>query len=153
MHDEDSGSAQQGGWQPPEYVSPWLPASGSPQGGDGGNDTISYGGGPAYDASQEPTDGQGYQPAPGYGGYGPAGAYGPPGGQAGYGAPGGAGYGGPGYGGGAGYGGPSGPGGPGYGGPSGPGYGGPGYGPPGYGQNPWGGYGAPPPPPDRKSVV
>jgi S1-C subfamily serine protease len=145
MHDEDSGSAQQGGWQPPEYVSPWLPASGSPQGGDGGNDTISYRGGPAYDASQEPTDGQGYQPAPGYGGgYGPAGAYGPPGGPAGYGAPGGPGYGGPGYGGGpggAGYGGPSGPGGP--------GYGGPGYGPPGYGQNPWGGYGAPPPPPPR----
>ncbi len=37
-------------------------------------------------------------------------------------------------------------GGPGYGGP---GYGGSGYGPPGYGQNPWGGYGAPPPPPGR----
>ena len=57
MHDEDSGSAQQGGWQPPEYVSPWLPASGSPEGGEGANDTISYRGGPAYDAGQGPADG------------------------------------------------------------------------------------------------
>jgi S1-C subfamily serine protease len=152
MHDEDSGSAQQGGWQPPEYVSPWLPASGSPEGGEGANDTISYRGGPAYDAGQGPADGQGYPPPPGYGpgpagpGYeaGPAGpGYGPAYGSA---APSGgpAGYGGPGYGGPAGYGGP------GYGGgPGGPGYGGPGYGPPGYGQNPWGGYGSPPPPPPR----
>ena len=153
MHDEDSGSAQQGGWQPPEYVSPWLPPSGSPQGGD---DTISYRGGPAYDASEEPADGQGSPPVPGYGpgpaapgyggGYGSAGAYGGPagsgyGGPAYDGGPGGPGYGGPG--GGPGYGGP---GGAGYGGP---GYGPPGYGPPGYGQNPWGGYGAPPPPPPR----
>ena len=151
MHDEDSGSAQQGGWQPPEYVSPWLPASGSPQRDEGPNDTISYRGGPVYDASQGPADRPGYPAAPGYGqgqagpgygpGYGAAAGYGPgsggPGGPAG---PYGGGPGDPGYGGGPGYGGP------GYGGP---GYGGPGYGPPGYGQNPWGGYGAPPPPPGR----
>ena len=56
MHDEDSGSAQQGGWQPPEYVSPWLPVSGSPQGDEGANDTISYRGGPVYDASQGPAE-------------------------------------------------------------------------------------------------
>ena len=160
MHDEDSGSAQQGGWQPPEYVSPWLPPSGSPEEDDGANDTISYGREPGYDAGQGPADRPGYQAGPGYGagqagqagpgygtgqpgygpGYGAAAGYGPgsagPGGPAG---PYGGGQGDPGYGGsagGAGYGGP------GYGGP-----GGPGYGPPGYGQNPWGGYGAPPPPP------
>jgi S1-C subfamily serine protease len=133
MHDEDSGSAQQGGWQPPEYVSPWLPASGSPQGDEGGNDTISYRGGPVYDASQGPADGPGYPAGPGYG-PGQAGpGYGPGYGAAAHGA-------GP-----AGPGGPAGP----YGGPGGPGYGGPGYGPPGYGQNPWGGYGAPTPPPPR----
>jgi len=145
MHDEDSGSAQQGGWQPPEYVSPWLPPSGSPEGGEGANDTISFRGRPSYDAGQGPADGPRYPAGPGYGpgydpaGYGP-GAGGPAGpydGGPGYGGapggPGGPGYGGPGYGGGAGYGGP----------------GGPGYGPPGYGQNPWGGYGSPPPPPPR----
>jgi S1-C subfamily serine protease len=126
MQDEESGSAQQGGWQPPEYVSPWLPASSS---GDddatGSGDTVSFGGGPVYDAGQGPADGPGYSPPPGY----PAGP--------GYAAPG---YGpaAPGYGPGAGYG--AGPAGPGYG-------GGPGYAPPGYGQDPWGGYGAPPPPP------
>jgi len=141
MHDEDSGSAQQGGWQPPEYVSPWLPASGSLQRDEGANDTISYRGGPVYDAGQGPADRPGYPDAPGYGqgqagpgygpGYGAAAGYGP--GSAGPGGPAGP------YGGG--------PGDPGYGG--GPGYGGAGYGPPGYGQNPWGGYGAPPPPPGR----
>ena len=147
MHDEDSGSAQQGGWQPPEYVSPWLPASGSPEGGEGANDTISYRSGPSYDAGQRPADGPQYPAGPGYGpGYGPAGYGAEPGGPAGpYG-------GGPGYGGSPG--GPDGPDGPGYGGPGygGAGYGGPGgpgYGPPGYGQNPWGGYGSPPPPPPR----
>ena len=147
MHDEDTGSAQQGGWQPPEYVSPWLPASSSPQ-GDDANDTIAYRSGPGYESGQQPTDGRGYPAGPGYGGYAPA--------DPGYGAAG-SGYGpaGPGYGpayGGApgGSGGSDGPGygGPGYGQPGygGPGYGGPGYGQPGYGQNPWGGYGAPPPP-------
>ena len=145
MHDEDSGSAQQGGWQPPEYVSPWLPASGSPQRDEGANDTISYRGGPGYEAGPGPADRPGYPAGPGYGqgqagpgygpGYGAAAGYGPgaggPGGPTGpYGGPGD-----PGYGGRRGYGGP--------------GYGGSGYGPPGYGQNPWGGYGAPPPPPGR----
>jgi S1-C subfamily serine protease len=118
MQDEESGRAQQGGWQPPEYGSPWLPASSS--GNEvppGSGDTISFGQGPQ-------ASGPVYGPAhPSAGGAG----YPPPGYPAGYGGPAGAGYGGPGYGG--------------------PGYGGPGYGPPGYGQDPWGGYGAPPPPP------
>ena len=77
MHDEDSGSAQQGGWQPPEYVSPWLPASGSPEGSEGANDTISYGGGPDYDAGQGPSDQPGYQAGPGYGAGQPGPGYGP----------------------------------------------------------------------------
>jgi S1-C subfamily serine protease len=136
MHDEDSGSAQQGGWQPPEYVSPWLPPSGTPEGG-GQNDTISFRDAPAYEAGQGPADGGGYQPGPGYGpppGYGPAYGAAPGYGQPGQGGP---------YGGGQHY-----ASGPGYGAPGGPGGpGGPGYPPPGYGQNPWGGYGAPPPPP------
>jgi S1-C subfamily serine protease len=123
MQDEESGRAQQGGWQPPEYVSPWLPASSS--GNEvppGSGDTSSFGQGPQ-------ASGPVYGPAhPSAGGAG----YPPPGYPAGYRGPAGAGYGGPGSGG------------PGYGGP---GYGGPGYGPPGYGQDPWGGYGAPPPPP------
>ena len=150
MHDEDSGSAQQGGWQPPEYVSPWVPASSS-GGASGGGDTISFGGDSAYGADSGTAGGPGYAPGSGYGpgpGYG-AGPAGPTYGAASngpvYGA--GGGYGGPGYSG-PGYGGPE-YGGPGYGGGTGgPGYGGaPGYGPPGYGQDPWGGYGAPPPPP------
>lgn len=122
MHDDDSGNDQHGGWQPPEYVSPWLPAS-NPDDEDSGSasrgssagrgqpqqdgDTMSFGAGPGY--------GQGGYPPPGYP---------PPGyGQAGYGQPG---YGHPGYGQ--------------------SGYGG-GYGQPGYGQYPWSGYGTPPPPP------
>jgi S1-C subfamily serine protease len=131
MRDDDSGNDQPGGWQPPEYVSPWIPASnpddedsGSATPGDSagssqpqpGGDTISFGNGPAY--------GQGGYPPPGYPppGYGQPG-YGQPGyGQQGYGQPG---YGQPGYGQ--------------------PGYGG--YGQPGYGQYPWSGYGTPPPPP------
>ena len=132
MHDDESGNAQRGGWQPPEYVSPWIPASGpedqdasresgsgEPSGGEDGNDTIAFGGTPAYGPA-------GYPPP----GYAPPG-YAPPGyGQQGYGQQG---YGQPGYGQ-AGF--------------SQPGYGGPGYGQqPGYGQYPWGGYGAPPPPP------
>jgi S1-C subfamily serine protease len=118
MHDDESGNAQRGGWQPPEYVSPWIPVSGpadrgaghgsgsgEPPSNDGGDgDTIAFGGDPAY----------------GPGGYPPPG-YVPPG----YGQPG---YGQPGY--------------------AQPGYGEPGYGQqPDYGQYPWGGYGAPPPPP------
>jgi S1-C subfamily serine protease len=128
MHDDDSGNDQHSGWQPPEYVSPWTPAS-NPDEGDSGsasrdsstgseqpqqdNDTLSLGQGPGYGQG-------GYPPPPGYSppGYGQQG-YGQPGyGQQGYGQPG---YGQPGYG---------------------------GYGqPPGYGQYPWGGYGTPPPPP------
>jgi S1-C subfamily serine protease len=127
MHDDESGNAQRGGWQPPEYVSPWIPAtgpedqdagresgSGEPSSGEDDNDTIAFGGTPAYGPAGYPPPG--YVP-PGYG-------------QPGYGQPG---YGQPGYG------------------PAGfsqPGYGEPGYGQqPGYGQYPWGGYGAPPPPP------
>jgi S1-C subfamily serine protease len=120
MHD-DSGDDQHSSWQPPEYVSPWIPAS-NPDDEDSGNasrdsstrrgepqqggDTISF--------RNEPGYGQGGYPPPGYGqpGYG----------QPGYGQPG---YGQQGYGQG--------------------GYGG--YGQPGYGQYPWSGYGAPPPPP------
>ncbi len=137
MHDDESDGAQHGGWQPPEYVSPWIPASspdddesGSAPGGTqpgatgqagDGNDTISFGQdrGQAY--------GPGGYPPPGYPppGYGPQPDYGQPGyAQPGYGQPG---YGQPGYGQ--------------------AGYGQPGYGQPGYGQYPWGGYGAPPPPP------
>ncbi len=138
MQDNDSGSEQQGSWQPPEYVSPWTPAAGNVGAAAGSGDTISFGAGdiggqPEYAASGQPGYGQ-----PGYGqpGYGHA-AHADPG------------YGEPGYGGQPGYGQP------GYGQP---GYGQPGYGPPpqgGYGawsggdggQYPWGGYGPPPPPP------
>jgi S1-C subfamily serine protease len=127
MQDDESGSAQRGGWQPPEYVSPWIPAAGPedrdagrpsgsgepPSGEDSDGDTIAFGG-PAYGPAGYPPPG--YVP-PGYGQPG----YGQPGyGQAGFGQPG---YGQPGY-------------------------GEPGYGQqPGYPQYPWGGYGAPPPPP------
>jgi S1-C subfamily serine protease len=121
MHDDDSGNDQHGSWQPPEYVSPWIPAS-NPDDEDPGsasrdssagrgqsdqdNDTIAFGHGPGY--------GQGGYPPPGY----PPPGYGQPGyGQPGYGQPG---YGQSGYG---------------------------GYGQPGYGQYPWSGYGTPPPPP------
>ena len=121
MHDDDSGNDQPGSWQPPEYVSPWIPAS-KPDDEDSGsasrdssagrgqpdqdNDTIAFGNAPRY--------GQGGYPPPGY----PPPGYGQPGyGQPGYGQPG---YGQPGYG---------------------------GYGQPGYGQYPWSGYGTPPPPP------
>jgi S1-C subfamily serine protease len=126
MHDDESGNAQRGGWQPPEYVSPWIPASGpedqaaghqagsgEPSGDEDNNDTIAFGGPPAYGPA-------GYPPP----------SYAPPG----YVPPG---YGQPGYGQ-AGF--------------SQPGYGEPGYGQqPGYGQYPWGGYGAPPPPPPPRS--
>jgi S1-C subfamily serine protease len=136
MHDDESGNAQRGGWQPPEYVSPWFPVSGPedqdagrasgssepPSGADSDGDTIAFGSDPAYGPGGYPPPG--YAP-PGYGqpGYGQPG-YGQPGyGQAGYGQPG---YGQPGYGQ--------------------AGFGQPGYGQPGYGQYAWSGYGAPPPP-------
>ena len=89
MHDDDSGNDQPGSWQPPEYVSPWIPASnpddedsgsasrgssagsGQPQRGD---QTAAFGNGPGY--------GQGGYPPPGY----PPPGYGQPGyGQSGYG--------------------------------------------------------------------
>src|ERR1700730_6143888 len=107
MHDDESGNAQRGGWQPPEYVSPWIPASGpedqaaghqagsgEPSGGEDNNDTIAFGGTPAYGPAGYPPPG--YVP-PGYGqqGYVPPG-YGQPGyGQAGFSQPG---YGDPRYG-------------------------------------------------------
>src|SRR5215472_13917285 len=34
MRDNDSGSEQRSGWEPPEYVSPWAPGSSATQGGD-----------------------------------------------------------------------------------------------------------------------
>ena len=117
MHDDDSGNDQHGSWQPPEYVSPWIPAS-NPDDADSGSasrdssaesgqphqggDTISFGNNPAYGQGGYPPPG--YPPPPGYG-------------QPGYGQPG---YGQPGY---------------------------AGYGQPGYGHYPWSGYGTPPPPP------
>jgi S1-C subfamily serine protease len=146
MHDDDSGSAQHGGWQPPEYVSPWIPAaspddkasgrasqSSGPQDsppagsapagtGAGEGDTVAFGRGPDY--------GQGGYPPPGY----PPPVYG----QQEYGQP-------------AGYPQSPGYGQPGYGQPryEQPDYDQPGYGqqPPGYGAYPWTGYGTPPPPP------
>ena len=144
MHD-DTGSAQQGGWQPPEYVSPWIPAS-SPEDKDPGGSPRSSDSAPAGGKAGE-DDTLAFGPAAGYshGGYpppeAPQQAYGQPGyGQPGYGQqP-------PGYGQGSGYGQP-GYGQPGYGQHN---FGQPGYGqqPPGYGDYPWGGgYGAPPPPP------
>jgi len=48
MQDNDSGSGQRGSWQPPEYVSPWIPASdadsasGADSSPDSG-DTIAFG--------------------------------------------------------------------------------------------------------------
>jgi S1-C subfamily serine protease len=101
MHDDDSGSAQQSGWQPPEYVSPWIPVSSSRDEPQGDNNTISFGAGQAYGPGpgygQEP----GYaQPGGGQPGYGQPPGYGPPGyGQQGYGQPGYGGYGQPPWGG------------------------------------------------------
>jgi S1-C subfamily serine protease len=174
MQDNDSGSEQQGGWQPPEYVSPWMPGSDASDGpGDEpSGDTIAFGRGDSADAGAgdrpeypaagtpgapgAPASGTPGQPGYGQPGHGyPHGAYGQPGyGQPGYGQPGygQGGYGQPGYGQ------------PGYGQP---GYGQPGYGQPGYGQQAygqppggyggwgggsggqyqWGAYGSPPPPP------
>jgi S1-C subfamily serine protease len=93
MHDDDSGNDQPGSWQPPEYVSPWIPAS-NPDNEDSGNasrdssadsggsqqgDTMAFGNGPAYGQGGYPPPGY---PQPGYGqpGYGQSGygGYGPP---------------------------------------------------------------------------
>ncbi|HEX4396111.1 MAG TPA: trypsin-like peptidase domain-containing protein [Trebonia sp.] len=145
MQDNDSGSEQQGSWQPPEYVSPWSEASGGGAASDAenaSNDTIAFGPGDQAGHAESPAPGASGAPTqPHYGqpGYGQPG-YGQPGyGQQGYGH---AAYGQPGYGG------------PGY-----AAYGQPGYGEQGYNQPPqggygawgggpgWGGYGSPPPPP------
>jgi S1-C subfamily serine protease len=148
QHDDDRGDAQPGGWQPPEYVSPWISAS-RPEGGDSGGasrpdePTVSQSpvsqspvsqyragepgsGEPGSRAGGEQTAAFGPGAAAGDGGY-PVPAYPAPG----YGQP--HGYGQQGYGQ------------PGYGQQS---FGQPGYGQqPPYGQYPWGGYNAPPPPP------
>src|ERR1700760_4764550 len=123
QHDDDRGDAQPGGWQPPEYVSPWISAS-RPEGGDPGGASQpdeSRAGDPGRGEvsgrpAGEPTAAFGPGAAPGDGGYPPP-AYPAPGfGQQ------------PGYGQ--------------------PGYGQPGYGQqPPYGQYPWGGDSTPPPPP------
>jgi S1-C subfamily serine protease len=154
MQDNDSGSEQRGSWQPPEYVSPWVPTSGAgdAQGADDASesgDTISFGSddfarpGSQYSQPeyQRPWFGQPRNEQQGYGqqGYGQPGAYGQQGyGQHSYGQPGAygqqGGYGQPGaYGQQGGYGQPAQGG---YGAWSG------GQG----GQYPWGGYGTPPPP-------
>jgi S1-C subfamily serine protease len=159
MQDNDSGSDQQHGWQPPEYVSPWTTESGTSGAGSAdsanSNDTISFGADDSsragrYDPPTEPEytqpgsgqQGSGQQGSgqPGYGqqGSGQQG-YGQPGyGQSAYGQPGYGqqGYGQPGYG-------QQGYGQPGYGQSAyGQGYGQQGYGQPGYGQPYQGGYGA-----------
>ncbi|HUN34992.1 MAG TPA: trypsin-like peptidase domain-containing protein [Trebonia sp.] len=158
MRDNDSGSEQRSGWEPPEYVSPWAPASSAarasedaePGSGtpDAGN-TVPLGQrsapepGPAAGGYDQPA---GYGGGPGVGYGQPAGGYGPPSG--GYAQP-------------SGFGQPAGSYGPpggGYDQPTGgfgqPGFGQPGFGQPagggwngGSGQDPWGfGYGTPPPP-------
>ena len=160
MQENDNGSEQQSGWQPPEYVSPWISESGTASddvSSAGTNDTVSFG--PSDDSGEA-----GYTPAAQQPGYGQPG-YGQPGyGQPGYGQP--PSYGQPGYA-------QPGPGQPGYGQPPSygqpsygqPGNSQPGYGQPGYGawsggpggpggptdpggQGPWGygGYGTPTPP-------
>jgi S1-C subfamily serine protease len=149
MQDNDSGSEQQHGWQPPEYVSPWTSESGA--GSAESNDTISFGADDSaranrYDPPTQPEYTQQGSGQPGYGqeGYGQPG-YGQPGyGQQGYGQPGygqsayGQGYGQQGYG-------QQGYGQQGYGQPYQGGYGA-WSGGPGGGQQPWGAYGTPPPP-------
>src|SRR6266851_282368 len=69
MHDDDSGKDQHGSWQPPEYVSPWIPAS-NPDEGDSGSasrDSSAGSGQPEQDS-----DTVSFRNAPGYGqpGYG-----------------------------------------------------------------------------------
>jgi S1-C subfamily serine protease len=118
MHDDDSGNDQPGSWQPPEYVSPWIPAS-NPDDEDSGSASRGSSAGSGQPQQGDQTAAFGNGPGYGQGGYPPPG-YPPPGyGQPGYGQPG---YGQSGYGGGYGQ-------------------------PPGYGQYPWSGYGTPPPPP------
>jgi S1-C subfamily serine protease len=163
MQDNDSGSEQQHGWQPPEYVSPWTTESGAGSAdSENSNDTISFGADDSAKAGRydPPTQPEYTQQGSGQAGYGQQ-SYGQPGyGQPGYGqsAYGQQGYGQRGYGQ-PGYGQPE------YGQPEygQQGYGQPGYGQQGYGQpyqggygawsggpsggqHPWGAYGTPPPP-------
>src|ERR1700757_5253509 len=87
---DDSGS----GWQPPEYVSPWIPAS-NPNDEDSGSTSQDASAGSSQPHQDESTRSFGSGPGYGQGGYPPPG-YPPPGyGQPGYGQPG---YGQPGYG-------------------------------------------------------
>ena len=60
MQDNDNGSGQQGSWQPPEYVSPWIAESGAASSEPGYQE-------PGYQPGPQP----GYQsgPQPGYQGY------------------------------------------------------------------------------------
>jgi S1-C subfamily serine protease len=101
MHDDDPGNDQRSGWQPPEYVSPWIPASNPDDEGSGNapRDSSAEGGRPPRDgdtmAFGNPAYGPGGYPPPGY----PPPGYGQPGyGHPGYGQPGYGGYGPPGYG-------------------------------------------------------
>jgi S1-C subfamily serine protease len=118
MHDDESGNDQRSGWQPPEYVSPWIPAS-NPDDEDSGSASRDSSTGSGRPQQGDATLSLGKDPAYGEGGYPPPGYPPPSYGQHGYGQPG---YGQSGYGGGYGQ-------------------------PPGYGQYPWSGYGTPPPPP------
>jgi S1-C subfamily serine protease len=88
MQDNDNGSEQQGSWQPPEYVSPWIADGSSPQESQPGYGQPGHG---------QPGHGQPGYSQPGYSqpGYGQPGQGQPSYGQPGYGQPG---YGQPGYG-------------------------------------------------------
>ena len=60
MQDNDSGSEQQGSWQPPEYVSPWSEASGGNADDDAenaSNDTIAFGPGDQAGPAESPAPG------------------------------------------------------------------------------------------------
>jgi S1-C subfamily serine protease len=75
MHD-DSGSDQQGSWQPPEYVSPWIPASSPDEEASGSASRDSSTG------ARQPEDGSTIpfnNPAYGQGSYPPPPGYPPPG--------------------------------------------------------------------------
>jgi S1-C subfamily serine protease len=125
MHDSDSGSEQRDGWQPPEYVSPWIPAADTTGDSTSADHTLSFGNsnGAASHAGDTVSFGPTGQEYGGEDPYGPRQGYGPAYGQPGYGQHG----------------------------HGQPGYGQPGYGQGGYGQPPWASYGNPPPPPPSGS--
>jgi S1-C subfamily serine protease len=100
MQENDNGSEQQGSWEPPEYVSPWISGSGAASDDDSsadGNDTVAFGprddgGQPQYAPAEQPRPGYG-QPGYAHPGYAQPGleeqGYGQPGfGQPGHGQPG-----------------------------------------------------------------